>query len=756
MRNMLKNFFYLSLGLNLMVGCSLLQPDDQAIAELASLQNQRSANAILSMLEIEEIDTLIKLDNRWLAYQFETILKSRAALGKNFTLRKFDTSFTNQIILIKSLVDISDQYGNTISATLYGDISLKYKGNGLEWRPRFSQLHIKSEDFTFAKIDYEKADSELTQILLQNLNSDIAQAVVNDNKNSIPINPVPLGEIQVGASLPGFSESPARATRSLKGVFMIAGSAIMIDSKVTSIALDMSFIPELSTCPADVTVSRSMFVRDIESREPVGITRSLSSAANVRYFYSEIEGAEHPLTIIHYWFADGLPIAVEELTIGPSERWRTWSSKGAANSDATKWEVLVVEKETGCILASNSIRTLESETLITSVSQAQARQTFEELQETFSKRTSGFSIVNEKPGVALIEVRRPFLQNVLQASLADLSIDAEFGSSGLSVLNSSAQLQAFDAHDVICEHQDCSPAPVCKTSLTQCKRLRDTRDCSSCQFRNPLNNRCVSEAIDPLCEAARNRQNIRYDIERAACITRAENAKRSCDQLNAQVLRSCQIESGFEVSACESVKSRLKTFSQGTPVASVSARTQANGRLTATFSNLEIGEDLESLKLDLSLQSEVQLEGELEFKPTGVAQPLDKCIAAWSAPFRTRFTSTPVINSLLSRFEQKTDMLTAQWSGFGISIDTHPSPLESMFVDNPQLLANCKIGLTVDRVKQAIAGEDAEFFRGHTELVIQPLPTRIHLAPATIEFENMVYSAEGRLSAQHLRYDIQE
>ena len=101
-------------------------------------------------------------------------------------------------------------------------------------------------------------------------------------------------------------------------------------------------------------------------------------------------------------------------------------------------------------------------------------------------------------------------------------------------------------------------------------------------------------------------------------------------------------------------------------------------------------------------------------------------------------------------------MLTAQWSGFGITIESQPSPLESVFVNNPQLLANCTIGLTVQKVEQAIAGDDEAFFRGEVNLVLQALPTKIHLAPATIQFGNVVHSAQAKLSARHLQYDIQK
>ena len=77
---------------------------------------------------------------------------------------------------------------------------------------------------------------------------------------------------------------------------------------------------------------------------------------------------------------------------------------------------------------------------------------------------------------------------------------------------------------------------------------------------------------------ARKRQNARYDSERAVCISRAEKAKQECDRLNAQALRSCQIESGFEESACESAKSSLKAFNQEKPLADVSTLKAKTGR----------------------------------------------------------------------------------------------------------------------------------------------------------------------------------
>mgnify|MGYP001828838845 CR=1 FL=1 len=755
MQAVLKNLFYLAVSLHILSACSLFQttsPD----AGMTALQGQRASSAMLDLQELEDIDTLIMLDNQWLASHFKTVLEAQSALGDTFRFRKIDHTFNKQIIAIKAIVDISDDFGNTISATLFGDILLKYRGNGLEWRPRFNLLQINSKDFVFNDGVYAEPVPELTQNTLQQANTELAQAVVESGRNTIPLNPSPLGEIQVGASLPGITESVAQNTQSLRGVFMLAGSAVLIETSTTSIVLDLSFIPDLSTCPADVSVSRAEFTSAIESREPVGIARSMNDAADVRYFFSEISGAKRPLTIIHYWFADGLPLAVEELPVDPSERWRTWSSKGTIDSNPEQWEVLVVEKETGCILASKSIRKLQAETPVTIIDGPQPGHAYLEYKDEFTRRASGFSIVQDEPGIALIEVRRSFLQNVLQASLAGLSMGAEFDGSSMDALQFSAQLQPFESGEIVCEHRSCVPAPACKANLTQCKRIRDTRDCSSCQFRNPLNNRCVSEAVDPLCEAERGRQNARYEAERTACIRRAEDAKHECERLNAQALKSCQIESGFKDSACESIKTGLNTLDDGTVMAQISARSRPRGKLNAIFSNFLIEGNLERLKLDLGVKSSIQLDCELEFTPLNLAQPLSGCISAWSGQFKNRFTNTPAVNSLLSNFEIDNNRLTANWSGFGVTFETLPSPLESIFVETPQLLANCKIGLTVSKVEQAIAGDHATFFRGQTDLLIQPQPTKILLAPATINLGKTVYSADAQLSIQSVRYDIRE
>jgi hypothetical protein len=655
---------------------------------------------------------------------------------------------------LESVLEITDNTGSVISASIYGDVSLDFNGKQLEWFPRFNQLQISSSDFSFEQETYVEPIPELNQALLQRLNTDISDALMLQDNNAIPLNAVPLGKIEVGASLPGFAHSAASETQPLIGVFTVIGRAILIEPSVTSIALDLEFNPNLSYCSVDVSVSRAGFAGSIKDREPAGLALNNIEPEDVRYFYSEISGAKRPLTIVHYWFADGQPLAVEELAVEPSERWRTWSSNDGTHAGVSRWEVLVVEKQSACIFHSQSIRTLETERIIPQTDQAGTNPTFAALRNEFNSRTAGFSINNDKPDVALIEVRRAFLRDVLQASLAGLQLEASFDQAALPQLQFSAMMRPFEITDIVCDHRSCPPAPSCAVSLTQCKRLRDTRDCSSCLFRNPLNNRCISEAADPICEAARSRQNTKYEADRASCIANAEAAKLDCEQLNAQALRSCEIESGFEQSACEAIKGGIASLPKESPMATAEAQAAAKGRLIAVFSNISIDEDFTRLKMDMALKSNMKLNGKLKFSPGNLPRALAGCITAWNAPFTSRAFASPAVNSILTTLSEADNAFTANWSGYILPLEIIPSPLESVFVHNPNLLANCSIGLTVNDVEGALTGDNADFFTGQLELEIQPQPTMIYLSPATVQYGEREFQGRAMISSNHVRYDI--
>ena len=755
MRSMLIRLIFLAVASQLIFSCGMIGPAN-SVANPTTLQNQRVTSAGLALLELSEIDALVKLNNRQLTRQIITGLKAQASSTGDFYFRKLKIRFDSQFIALQSTIDIADNRGNVITASVTGDILLDYSGNRLSWFPFFDRLHVNSTNFSFEGVSYAAAMPEFNASILQRLNTDITNALMLHDNNTIPLEAVPLAELEVGTSLLGPGNATASRSQPLKGVFVVAGSAILIEADVTTIALDLNFISDLSTCPADIEVSRAVFAGDIKSREPVFPVRNMTSSENLRFFYSEISGAKRPMTIIHYWFADGQPIAVQELAVGPSERWRTWSAKGRANTGASHWEVLVVEKESGCILHSQSVHTLAAEGAVPQADKTRASQTFAALRSEFNARTAGFSISKDKPKIALVETRRAFMQDVFNAAMADLRIETEFDQNALSQLQFAARMLPFETRDIICEQRYCPSPRACTASVTQCKRLRDTRDCSSCLFYNPLNNRCVSQAVDPICEAARNRQNAKFDADREDCIANAAAKKLDCEQLNTQAARSCEIESGIEVSACKLIKTGIEALPGGTALAGVRAGIKTRGKLSTVFSGFRIEDDFSRLKLDMSLKSDLEVTGKLQFSPGNIPTPLKVCIDAWSAPFTSRVLAVASVDRILANIEIGKSALTAYWSGFTMPLTMTPSPLESVFVSDHQLLASCGIGLTVKKVERLIASDDADFFSGQMKLEIQPLPTRIRLSPATVVYGGQSYRAEAVLGKNFLRYDIGE
>lgn len=706
------------------------------------------------LLKLTEIDSVVRLNNRWLANQMKNTLLSEAESSEDFGFTALKVNFSNQLVSIEADIDALDGDGNVVSFSAGGEIQLSINYPYLSWSAHFDHLLIQDGDFLFEGKQYAKPATELTQQTLQRLNDTFSHDLTGAGHKNIALSIVPLGEIQVGAALRDLNNSPARHTEALRGFFITAASAQLIESDYTSFALDLVFVPGVSICSSDIVVSRADFAREIRSREPVKTSGDSLQADDIRYFFSEISGAKNDLTVIHYWYSNGKVTAVEELAVGASKRWRTWSTGGSGHTAGDRLTILVIEKETGCILLSRHVQLAGADPAEAPSEPVALRRDFKQLKEDFNQHISTFSSGKSKPPVVAIHTRRSFLKTAIEGSLADLTLKAEFDPDSAVTVSKEARLQAFDLSGISCETRDCPPAKICNTNISHCKRLRDTRNCTSCLFRNPLNNRCISVTTDPVCEAARSRQNARYEAERNACITDAETLKLECDYRNAQASRSCEIEAGFADNTCDSIKSSIDSLKPGMPLAYINSSAKPSGSLAVNFSNFRIEGDLEKIKLDISLTSNLKVTGVMNFSPADIARPLSTCIAAWSSPFTSRVTNTPYFSDLQSPMEYQDGTLVAAWSGFGLTFDTHPSPLESVLVGHPQMLANCKIGLTVDKVEQAVGGEESGYYRGQFELEIQPLPTKIYLAPASIHQGDIILSAAAELSATNVSYTI--
>ncbi len=156
------------------------------------------------------------------------------------------------------------------------------------------------------------------------------------------------------------------------------------------------------------------------------------------------------------------------------------------------------------------------------------------------------------------------------------------------------------------------------------------------------------------------------------------------------------------------------------------------------------------------LKSGLEVSGKLKFSPGNIPAPLKACINTWNASFASQAHAEPSASSILTNVDVGEAALTANWSGFAMLLTLKPSPLESVFVNNPQLLASCGIGLTVKKVEEVIDGDEAEFFSGKMKLEVQPLPTKIRFSPATVVFGDHSYHAEAVLGENYLRYDIRK
>ncbi len=723
------------------------------VGKLTPVQSERVASTELDLQKLQQVDTLIRLDNHKLAEEISRHITQQAS-ETPYHFDRLKVVFAKQFIKLEATLSISDTIGNSIVATATGDVLLDFSGNHLEWFPRFDQLQIQSKNFTFENNVFSAPTTALQDRILGQLNEAVFAVLLLHDKNAIALTAVPLGTLEVGLVLSGFGNLESRQSETLKGIFIVKNSATLIERRTTTIALSLEFIPDLSNCPADVSVSRAGFTQNIKNREPIGLVHRIRKPDEVRYYYSEIAGAKRPLTVIHYWFEDGKPLAVKELHVGPSKHWRTWSAKVPGHAGARRWEVLVVEKESGCILHTQSLRQHTTSDALPNADKEPGVQSFSLLREAFIAKLQGYSILVEKPDIALLEVDREFFEKALSTSLHDLQLDVQIDTDKLTEISPSASLQPFDTEAIACDQADCPPAPECTVSLSQCKRLHDNRDCSSCLFRNPLNNRCVSQTSDPLCEATRRRQNIKYEAERSHCINAAETAQKDCEELWIQLKRSCEIESDFEKSSCEAAKNEIASLPGGTLLARTSATARAGGRLAVNFLNFATKDNFSRLKFDLVLNANLQLDGKLNFQPLPGPQILTNCISAWNVPYTSRIIPPLQANTLLSELTAKDHVYTSRWSAYVLPVTISPTPLESAFRMNPHLLADCAIHLTTNDVAHALTGTGSAFYHGHLQLEIQPLPTHIYLAPASIKYTAQTYRADAQITATHLKYNI--
>jgi hypothetical protein len=180
----------------------------------------------------------------------------------------------------------------------------------------------------------------------------------------------------------------------------------------------------------------------------------------------------------------------------------------------------------------------------------------------------------------------------------------------------------------------------------------------------------------------------------------------------------------------------------------------SSGGLSSIFSGFEIDGDLEYIRLKLGFSGALYLSGSIRFAPRQFLGPLASCMNAWQKTFEAKVVMPYLGTSMIGAINPTASTLDTDWSGYVVSAPISPKPLEAMFVENPNLLADCQIGLTVEKVARAINGAASEYLSGSYQFEIQPLSSRIKLAQASVRYGEQVFQAEPELSAGYLKYDV--
>jgi hypothetical protein len=152
----------------------------------------------------------------------------------------------------------------------------------------------------------------------------------------------------------------------------------------------------------------------------------------------------------------------------------------------------------------------------------------------------------------------------------------------------------------------------------------------------------------------------------------------------------------------------------------------------------------------------LNLTGAIRFAPGPSLGPMTECINSWQKAFSARVVMPYMGNSMIGSMTPSPASIDTDWSGYVVSAPISPVPLEAMFVENPRLLADCQIGLTVEKVSRALDGAARDYLSGIYQVEIQPLPSQINLARASVEYGDMKYQAEPELSGSSLIYDVQK
>ena len=677
-----------------------------------------------------ETDAVVVIDNQILADHLRSAL-TRLDPIEGLQIRSIDLIFSGQAIGMALAAGHTSGGGESRDVVLEGEIDLSFNGAGLTWFPVVHRLTPVVGDTGVDESD-----------LARRVNSELARQIVLERSNRLGLGLSPPKSLTLSAGLPGLGNVTASQRFVLPGAFTVAASRMAIGPQSTSIALDLEFVEGISPCAPDVSISRSALAREIVNREPRGIEPRIDAGAAEWHYFTEVSGARRNLTLVHYWFADGRAIGITELPVEPSARWRTWSSLPVSPAIADHIEVFAADRDTGCILDVGQIKTAPA-----GGGRAEARESFEEISRSFPS-------AGGRPQPATAELSRSALAEAVNAATADarFAVRMDLGEPQRQPLG--GFLDSLAGLDFNCEWRDCSVRTECTVDFSRCQRRQETRECITCLFRNPLNDRCVSERVDADCEALKASLNVRYAEAWEACMAREESAQRVCEERGQEAAEVCERTAQQYQTAC-AVSREVLGDHEG-PVADITGEARTTGGVTLVFSGLQAVGDFERLKGQLFVDPDLALAGGLKVSADEALGALGECIDAWDGGFQVRVDRAQPPRRLAGDVYSTESELTATWPGITVPLSLSRGLLEDILESTPEPVSACSIGLEPGQIGARASGEDGLLLRGLLPLDVQPGAASIALPQVTAQLAQTDFAGRARAGQLHVVYELQE
>ncbi len=118
---------------------------------------------------------------------------------------------------------------------------------------------------------------------------------------------------------------------------------------IEKVAIGKDTAPSKKAAPSGVRVSRASICASVVDHEPMAKGEQFPRDITKIYCFSEINGTEEPLTVLHKWYYKYQLVGSVALRV-KSERFRTYSSKKVAPEQIGDWKVEIVNSQTDAVM----------------------------------------------------------------------------------------------------------------------------------------------------------------------------------------------------------------------------------------------------------------------------------------------------------------------------------------------------------------------------------------------------------------------